>query len=286
MTACGAVSEPAKVPVKGTQVTAPSQGKLPLPFVAVTRAISPSLLPSTPTHPLLATHPPRPTIRPFPLPTANLLLGLCSERKPADDDLLTVVTSKYGLSSKYIPPDLVPLDKYLPYNVVYADAIIVRSIVTKPVAQMIKAMKANGLHPIIRSAYRSYAAQTMARQKWEQQQADRANIISALPGHSEHQLGVALDFGSPELAEIVGDPSVEFHTDFDRTSEGIWLAGHAHEYGFSMSYPLFAYQTTGFAYEPWHYRYVGVELATYLWDTNQFLTKFLLKARSVAPCIP
>lgn len=280
------VSTPAEVPVKGTQAAAPSQDNLPSPFVAVTRADSPSPLPPTQTPTPLPTLRPRPTFPPFPLPTANLLLDLCSERKPADDDLLVVVTSQYGISPRYIPRDLVRLDKYLPYSVVYADTVMVRTVMVKPLVEMIKVMKAAGLHPVVRSAYRSYAQQVAAHQKWEQQQADRANIISAQPGHSEHQLGLALDFGSPELAEIVGDPTVEFHTDFDQTSEGIWLAAHAHEYGFSMSYPLFAYRTTGLAYEPWHYRYVGVDLATYLWDTDQFLSKFLLEARPVVPCVP
>lgn len=274
MTACGPVSTPG------------SQDKLPPPFVAVTGAVSPSLLPPTLTPTPLPTLPPQPTASPFPLPTANSLMVSCSQRKPAADDLLTVVTSTYGLSSTYAPRDLVRLNKYLSDSVVCVDTLQARVVMAKPLARMINAMKADGLHPIIRSAYRSYAAQAAARQKWEQQDADRAVLISALPGHSEHQLGLALDFGSPELAAIVGDATIEFHTDFDQTSEGIWLVNHAREYGFSMSYPLYAYALTGLAYEPWHYRYVGIELATYLHDADQFLTKFLLKARAVAPCAP
>ncbi len=293
MTACavpgvggGAVSAPGKAPVKGARSSPPSQGKLPSPFVAVTGAASPCPPAPTLTPSPSPTRRPRATVPPFPLPTADLLLDFCSERKPADDDLLVVVNAEYGLSPAYTPRDLVRLDKYLSYNVVYADTIQVRSVMAQPLLKMIKAMQAAGLHPIIRSGFRSYAAQVAAHQKWEQQQAARARVISALPGHSEHQLGLVIDFGSPELAEIVGDPSVEFHTDFDRTSEGFWLSAHAREYGFSMSYPRSAYRATGFAYEPWHYRYVGVDLATYLWDTDQFLTKFLLEARPVVPCVP
>jgi len=162
----------------------------------------------------------------------------------------------------------------------------VRLLIAEPLGQMIKAMQVAGLQPRVLSGYRSYYAQVAARQTAQQQFPERVNFISALPGHSEHQLGLAVDFGSPELADIVGDPSILFHSDFAETSEGQWLAEHAHEYGFSLSYPLEAYTWTGIDYEPWHYRYVGIELATYLYATGGFLTQFVLQNRPGLPCIP
>jgi D-alanyl-D-alanine carboxypeptidase len=150
---------------------------------------------------------------------------------------------------------------------------------------MIGDMLQYGLRPEIISGYRSYAAQSIAWSKWLEREPDRAAIISVPPGHSEHQLGTTLDFGSPELAEIIGEDDVDFHTYFYKTGEGEWLNRHAHEYGFSLSYPLEAIEITGFYYEPWHYRYIGVELATQLHDDGISLTQYLLEMYP-APCTP
>ena len=190
------------------------------------------------------------------------------------------------MSEDYVPPDLVRLDEYLPYPVVRSEKVRVRLPAVESLVKMVKAMQAAGLKPIVRSGYRSYTDQVIAREKWEEQYPDRADYVSALPGHSEHQLGLAVDFGSPELAGIVGDPEIEYHTDFKKTSEGLWLAEHAYEYGFTMSYPVDALTLTGMYYEPWHFRYVGMDLAAYLHDTDQFLTQYLMQTRATQPCTP
>jgi D-alanyl-D-alanine carboxypeptidase len=83
----------------------------------------------------------------------------------------------------------------------------------------------------------------------------------------------------------VGSDDVEFHTYFYKTSEGIWLAENAHRYGFTLSYPREAFELTGFYYEPWHYRYVGVEMATMLKEIEMFLTEYQLLTQP-EPCIP
>ena len=105
---------------------------------------------------------------------------------------------------------------------------------------------------------------------------ETASILSAPPGFSEHQLGTTIDFSSHELPGIVGEPEIQFHTYFYQTSEGIWLADNAHQYGFALSYPREAFELTGFYYEPWHFRYVGIELATMLYENGTFLTDYLL----------
>jgi D-alanyl-D-alanine carboxypeptidase len=150
---------------------------------------------------------------------------------------------------------------------------------------MINDMQADGLAPVIISGYRSYHAQSVAWAKWQQEHPDRAAIISAPPGHSEHQLGTTVDFGSPELATLVGDDAIEFHTNFYLTSEGEWLAQHAHEYGFVLSYPRETFELTGMYYEPWHYRYVGQELATMLYEQGISLINYLID-NEPPPCIP
>jgi LAS superfamily LD-carboxypeptidase LdcB len=87
------------------------------------------------------------------------------------------------------------------------------------------------------------------------------------------------------LAAIVGQPDIEFHTYFYKTSEGIWLAENAHRYGFTMSFPPETTEVSGFYYEPWHFRYVGPEMAAFLHDLDSSLTEFQL-AKQPEPCIP
>lgn len=252
-------------------------------------------VPATPT----ATHPPPPTPTPQPTPTQTPTptpsptptqtptptpVPVCSERIPSDDTLISVVTTVYGLSSAYEPADLVPLSDYFGVDVTLGYPTDLREVAIGPLVEMIAAMQAEGLSPQILSGYRSHASQALAYNKWATKYPDRASILSARPGHSEHQLGTTIDFGSPELASIVG-PGFEFHTYFDQTSEGVWLAANAHHYGFTLSYPRDTTELTGFYYEPWHFRYVGQALATSLFQQDQSLTEFLLRTRP-EPCIP
>jgi D-alanyl-D-alanine carboxypeptidase len=82
-----------------------------------------------------------------------------------------------------------------------------------------------------------------------------AEKLSARPGHSEHQLGLAADFS-------VKGSGCAIMVCFGSTEAGMWLAENAHQYGFVLRYPKGYKPITGFQYEPWHFRYVGIELAT------------------------
>ena len=248
-------------------------------------------LPPSPTPPSTATATPTatptvgPTLTPSPTPSPTPNRDIpCSERR-ADDGLLTVVTLTYGLSRDFEPRGLVPLAGYLPDDVTLGYPNELRHVAVGPLVRMIADMQAAGLQPFIISGYRSYSAQAIARQKWAEAEPERVNILSAPPGFSEHQLGTVVDFGSPELPEIVGQEDVEFHTYFYKTSEGLWLADNAHKYGYTLSYPFEAIETTGFFWEPWHYRYVGVEMATFLHEQGISLTEHQL-ATEPPPCLP
>jgi D-alanyl-D-alanine carboxypeptidase len=208
----------------------------------------------------------------------------CDERMPGND-LLAVVTLEYGLNRDFIPANLVPLADQVPHSVTLGYPTQVRQEILAPLVEMIDDMLSAGLYPQILSGYRSYTAQVIARDKWESLYPDHASIISAPPGHSEHQLGTVVDFGSPELPGIVGQPDIQFHTYFYKTSEGQWLAENAHKYGFTLSYPMEAFETTGFYYEPWHYRYVGESLAEQLLERETTLTEYQLENQA-PPCLP
>jgi D-alanyl-D-alanine carboxypeptidase len=219
------------------------------------------------------------------LPTATATpIDLCSLRLP-NDDLFTLVTQTYNLSRNYAPQDLVLLTDYLPMDVTLGYPTEIREIALQPLLTMLNDMKAAGLQPQILSGYRSYSAQSIAWDKWNREEPERASILSARPGHSEHQLGTVVDFGSPSLPEIVGQPDIEFHTYFFKTPEGIWLLENAHRYGFTLSCTREASEITGFYYEPWHYRFVGPDMAAQLKEVGLTLTEYQL-ATQPEPCIP
>ena len=242
---------------------------------------------ASPTTSLAATVTSSATIEASPLPTQNPTatpIGPCNMRMPKDD-LLTAVTLTYGLSPDYAPQDLIPLSDELPMQVTMGYPSEIREVAFGPLVEMIHDMQEEGLQPQILSAYRSYTAQAIAWDKWNELYPERAAIISAPPGYSEHQLGTVVDFGSPELAAIVGQADIEFHTYFYKTSEGIWLAENAHRYGFTLSFPVEAREVTGFYFEPWHFRYVGTEMATLLYGMDSSLSVFQLTTQT-EPCIP
>lgn len=110
-----------------------------------------------------------------------------------------------------------------------------------------------GLALASNSAYRSYSAQ--------EEVYDGDDLTTARPGFSEHQTGLAIDIGAAS-----GECSLA--TCFADTPEGIWLRDNAWRFGFILRYPADQTPVTGYEFEPWHYRYVGVELATEMRETG------------------
>jgi zinc D-Ala-D-Ala carboxypeptidase len=261
-------------------ISFPSATALPTATAWVTAT---STVTSTPT----LTASPIPTATLFLLPTLNPEATLipCDQRRPVANDLLAEVTANYGLNPNYLPPDLVRLGDYLPGRVTLPDMLL-RQEAAQALAKMVKAMLAEGLAPTVLSSYRNYFEQAVAHQRWVVEDPANADQISALPGHSEHQLGTAVDFGSPEMPALTSSTTDKFSPLFAQTSEGRWLATHSFEYGFSLSSPPGAEALTGLSYEPWHYRYVGLELASYLHASGYFLDEYLLKVRPMMPCLP
>ena len=122
---------------------------------------------------------------------------------------------------------------------------------------------AEGLHIFGISDYRSYDYQTQVYAGWKAMYGEEADLVSARPGFSEHQLGLAIDVNSPEYA-------------FADTPEGKWLAEHCADYGFIIRYPSYASkQYTGYSYEPWHIRYLGKALAKQVTETGMTLEECL-----------
>ena len=129
-----------------------------------------------------------------------------------------------------------------------------RAEAAKAADTMIDAAATDGVTLLVSSAYRSYAVQQQTYQYWVSANGQQvADQLSARPGYSEHQTGLAIDFASPE-----GCPLEECYRD---TLAGQWLAKNAPRYGYILRFPHGRQSVTGYRFEPWHYRYVGVQIA-------------------------
>lgn len=182
-------------------------------------------------------------------------------------DLLTIVDKDHGLPLTYVPPNLVEI---LPeWEAPGFPSQLLREEAADALVAMLQAARAGGHELRVRSAYRSYEEQAVTFQYWvDQLGEEEARRVSAPPGHSEHQLGTAVDLTSASVGWQLVQP-------FGQTPEGQWLAAHAHEYGFVLSYPQGAEETTGYAYEPWHFRYIGRDEAESWAQTGLTLIEFL-----------
>jgi zinc D-Ala-D-Ala carboxypeptidase len=158
-------------------------------------------------------------------------------------DLLVIVDKKRGLDPGYVPGDLVALPDH-PFKTGKPD-LRLRALLLPDLEAMAEAARAAGAPLVISSAWRSYRYQEQLMERalatMSRQAAERT---LAPPGHSQHQLGTAVDFGSIDVS-------------FARTAAGRWLLANAWRYGFSLSYPEGHEGLTGYSWEPWHYRYVG-----------------------------
>ena len=198
------------------------------------------------------------------------------------DWAVTLVDTILRVSKGYVPPDLVPVtDAGLP-----GKGKLIRAVAIDDLRAMTAAAKAAGAPIGAESAYRSYESQLAVFQGWvERKGRAYALTVSARPGHSEHQLGLAIDFRSVPRDDLT------LNTDWQYTPAGKWMAAHAWEYGWLMSYPKGKTATTCYAFEPWHFRYVGRELAATIHDarltTREYLwanfTTALVPAPSGAP---
>jgi len=153
-----------------------------------------------------------------------------------------------------LPPDFEPDDLVSVSQAGFASPDQVRSIVIADLAALRSAAEANGTPLVVVSGYRSYSYQEdLFDNRVEQVGEAEATRRTARPGHSEHQLGTAVDVLEPGAADLT--------TAFAATPQGQWLAANAYTYGFVISYPDGASDRTCFEYEPWHLRYVGPSTA-------------------------
>lgn len=134
--------------------------------------------------------------------------------------------------------------------------------------KMCQEAKKQGYKIIAVSSYRSYFYQQELYHYYVDHMGEKKALkSSAKPGYSEHQTGLAID--------IMG--STGTYNEFEDTKEFHWMKQNAYKYGFILRYPNGKEHITGFKYEPWHYRYVGEELASYLYEKNLTLEEYYKK---------
>jgi len=207
---------------------------------------------------------------------------------------------KHTLALDYEPLDLVDVGIFDVPIVEGASARMMRYDAAAAYAQLVAAARMGGHTLQALSGYRSYARQDVVFAGWVKGEIEdaqkvgqpiglaeatqRANRYSAIAGHSEHQLGTVMDVSTPELGGKLDEALAQ-------TDAGRWLAAHAHEFGFAISYPENKENLTGYQWEPWHLRWIGMADATELFkqdylnpNTEITLARYLAKKMTLRDC--
>lgn len=169
-------------------------------------------------------------------------------------DILMLVNKYYSLKEDYVPDNIVKVSSSYAYA-----GNSVREDVLEAFKEMAAAAKDEDIVLVINSSYRSYKDQD---EIWNYRKnnfgTEKADQYAARAGHSEHQTGLAIDIAQYNSKE----------QDFENTPAFTWLENNAHKYGFILRFKKNAEDITGYSYESWHYRYVGVETATKVHDED------------------
>ena len=177
------------------------------------------------------------------------------------DSYQVLVNKNFALSSEYAPEDMriiQVLDSSQNLNL----TIKLRSRAADMVEALFAAAREDGYELLAVSGYRSYPHQKDLYEYYVKKHGKKeADSFSARPGHSEHQTGLALDVSASSLEGKIDK-------DFGLTQEGAWLVKNAPRFGFIIRYPREREEDTGFIYEPWHLRYVGVAPANIMEQNN------------------
>ncbi len=230
-------ADPAQVPATATDLLEPLLGALPLEARSAIKAN----------------------------PEAFLRLAIAvAESRPLN---WVLVDKHHGLAQDFVPENLVPVVELPGPLVVNREGMLLERRAAEALAEMAEAAAGEGVTLDVSSAYRSYDYQKgLFERHVAQLGMEEASRVSARPGHSQHQLGTAVDFGSITIA-------------FADTAAGRWLAREAWRFGFSLSYPEGAEEITGYSYEPWHFRYLGTDATllerNYFAGMQQWMLEFL-----------
>lgn len=185
---------------------------------------------------------------------------------------VVLVNKKRNLPASYEPKDLVVPN--IPFSFSGSSPKKqMRKAAATALEKLFAAAKKDGIDIKAVSGYRSYATQKSIFERNASIKGEAvANKTSARPGQSEHQTGLAMDISSASAG-------YDLQQSFGSTKEGKWLKANAPKYGFIIRYGKDQEKLTGYAYEPWHVRYVGVYIAGEMTKQNLTLEQYLERAK-------
>jgi D-alanyl-D-alanine carboxypeptidase len=198
-------------------------------------------------------------------------LGDLDKLAKTDEELLQKYSKVYFLNENYIPARLRKIDE--DYVLSGKSEQYFHAQAVEKLEDMLEAAKEDGHDIKVSSAYRSFDEQSELKGQYTQIYGSGANTFSADQGYSEHQLGTTLDLTTPGVGGA--------YTSFATTEAYKWLLANAHRFGFILSYPE---NNTFYVFEPWHWRFVGTDLARdlnraddhfYDWEQRE-IDKYLL----------
>lgn len=179
------------------------------------------------------------------------------------NNILVLVNRKNGLDKNYIPKDLSIPEIPFSYGVT-DEEMHVAGVMKEPLEELINAAKKEGITLMGNSGYRSYSSQKILynnRVRTEGKKSADAYVAKA--GFSEHQTGLCIDITNEGRYFVEG------------TVEAEWLEKNCSKFGFIIRYPKYKKDITGIEYEPWHIRYVGKDVAQYIYENKITLEEYL-----------
>jgi D-alanyl-D-alanine carboxypeptidase len=257
----GPIATPAPIATPVSSPT-PTASPTPTPTPSPSPSPTPTATPAPTPTPIVT---PAPTVVPTPIPTAAptrppstgsalptcAYMDVLTPHHHLHEWPITLLDTIYRLPATYAPGDLVDSS-----TAGLNGGYLVRSFLVPDLRELAAAARAAGAPLKVVSGYRSHDQQRTTFDYWVSVGGYEAALrTSARAGHSEHQLGTAIDFTSE------GGAAPWEYANWATTPAGAWMAANAWRYGFVMSYPARAFNLTCYDYEPWHYRYVGRELA-------------------------
>ncbi len=190
------------------------------------------------------------------LVAAENLLGMYDKIVKTDRELLQKYSKVYFLNENYIPSRLATITPEYLFD--KNRSLLIHGSVEPYLSRLLETASSSGQSVRVISAYRSFGVQAQLKSAYVVTYGVGANRFSAEQGYSEHQLGTTLDFTTPALGAAF--------TKFESASAYLWLKQNAHRYGFVLSYPK---NNTYYQFEPWHWRFVGIFLATKLHEEGR-----------------
>ena len=171
------------------------------------------------------------------------------------------------LDPSYKAEDLEPIKYYAADRNKYTR--FMRAEAAEAFHRLVETAAEEGIDIVMTTAYRSYEFQQILWDNYVAQKGEEeANKTSARPGESEHQTGLAVDLSTSEI-------DYRNSSDFADTAAGRWVAENAHKFGFILRFPEDKTELTGYSYEPWHIRYVGLTAAADIYEENLTLEEYL-----------